>query len=183
MRPPASLPKPAVNSSRAERPFLRPFLARGGLRFPVSAQRYRLQVPFGASVSGGTNPVPNPTSQRARRLPGHVRTRMKWGETEGGSWNHTERRPRRRQPPATCPRDVARRSIPCDPARNGAACPACCDFFRFAGLGRTLLEGRGDALQIGVTLSMALFDAGDRINGRSRSNWQSAQDGSFPLPE
>jgi hypothetical protein len=35
----------------------------GGLRFLVSAQRYRLQVPFRASVSGGKDPVPN--SKRA----------------------------------------------------------------------------------------------------------------------
>src|SRR5262249_52394909 len=41
------------------RPLLRPFLARGGLRFPVSAPRYRLQIPFGAPVSSGKNPVPN----------------------------------------------------------------------------------------------------------------------------
>jgi hypothetical protein len=46
-------PKPATDSSLAERPFLRPFLARGGLRIPVSARRYRLQVAFGAPVSGG----------------------------------------------------------------------------------------------------------------------------------
>src|SRR6516165_4575008 len=30
---------------------------RGDLRFPVSAQRYRLQASFGASVSGGKDPV------------------------------------------------------------------------------------------------------------------------------
>ena len=58
VRPPPSLPKPRYLDLRARRPLLRPFLARGGLRFPVSAQRYRLQVPFGASVSGGRNPVP-----------------------------------------------------------------------------------------------------------------------------
>ena len=34
-------------------------LARASLRFPVSAQRYRLQVRFSVSVSGGKNPVPN----------------------------------------------------------------------------------------------------------------------------
>ena len=61
--PPPSLPKPATDSSLAEKPFLRPFLARGGLRFPVSARRHRLQAPFGAPVSGGKNPVPN--SKRA----------------------------------------------------------------------------------------------------------------------
>src|SRR5215468_865665 len=44
---------------QAGRPLLRLFLARGGLRVPVSAPRYRLQVPFGASVSNGKNPVPN----------------------------------------------------------------------------------------------------------------------------
>ena len=43
---------------------LRPFLARGGLRFPVSAQRHRLQVLFSAPVSGGKNPVPNSTFAR-----------------------------------------------------------------------------------------------------------------------
>ena len=50
---------------------LRPFLARGGLRFPVSAQRHRLQVLFSAPVSGGKNPVPNSTRQ----------------ESAGGSWH------------------------------------------------------------------------------------------------
>ena len=65
VRPPPSLPKPATDSSLAEKPFLRPFLACGGLRFPVSAQRYRLQVPFGASVSDDKNPVPN--AERAGR--------------------------------------------------------------------------------------------------------------------
>ena len=54
-----SLPKPEVDSSLAEKPFLRPSLARGGLRFPVSARRHRLQAPFGAPVSEGKNPVPN----------------------------------------------------------------------------------------------------------------------------
>jgi hypothetical protein len=59
----ASLPKPATDSSLAERLFLRPFLASGGLRFPVSARRHRLQAPFDVPVSGGKNPVPN--SKRA----------------------------------------------------------------------------------------------------------------------
>ena len=54
-----SLPKHEVDSSLAEKPFLRPSLARGGLRFPVSARRHRLQAPLGAPVSGGKNPVPN----------------------------------------------------------------------------------------------------------------------------
>ena len=58
---PGAHPKPAVNCPLAERPFLRPFLACGGLRFPVSARRHRLQAPFGAPVSGGKNPVPNST--------------------------------------------------------------------------------------------------------------------------
>ena len=58
-----SLPKPATDSSLAEKPFLRPFLACGGLWFPVSARRHRLQAPFGAPVSEGKNPVPN--SKRA----------------------------------------------------------------------------------------------------------------------
>jgi hypothetical protein len=31
---------------QAERPVLRPYLARGCLRFPVSARRHRLQAPF-----------------------------------------------------------------------------------------------------------------------------------------
>ena len=57
--PPPSLPKPATDSLPAEKPFLRPFLACGGLRFPVSARRHRLQAPFGVPVSGGKNPVPN----------------------------------------------------------------------------------------------------------------------------
>ena len=57
--PPPSLPKPATDSSLAEKPFLRPFLACGGLRFPVSARRPRLRAPFGGPVSGGKNPVPN----------------------------------------------------------------------------------------------------------------------------
>ena len=57
--PPPSLPKPATDSSLAEKPFLRPFLACGGLRFPVSARRRRLRAPFGGPVSGGKNPVPN----------------------------------------------------------------------------------------------------------------------------
>ena len=66
-RVPGSSPgaQPATDSSLAEGPFLRPFLACGGLRFPVSAQGYRLQVPFGPSVSGGKNPVPNSTSQES----------------------------------------------------------------------------------------------------------------------
>jgi hypothetical protein len=33
--------------ARQQKTFLRPFLACGGLRFPVSAQRYRFQVPVG----------------------------------------------------------------------------------------------------------------------------------------
>src|SRR6516165_5227219 len=57
--PPPSPPKPATDSSLAEKPFLGPFLACDGLRFPVSARRHRLQAPFGAPVSGGENPVPN----------------------------------------------------------------------------------------------------------------------------
>ena len=65
MRPPPSLPKPATDGSLAEKPFLRPFFTRGGLRFPVSARRHRLQAPFGAPVSGGKNPVPNSTSQES----------------------------------------------------------------------------------------------------------------------
>jgi hypothetical protein len=40
--PPPSLPKPATDSSRTERPFLRPFLARRGLQPRVSARRHRL---------------------------------------------------------------------------------------------------------------------------------------------
>ena len=59
LSPPPSLPKPATDSSLAEKPFLRAFLACGGLRFPISARRHRLQAPFGAPVSGGKNPVPN----------------------------------------------------------------------------------------------------------------------------
>ena len=55
--------QPATDSSLAEKPFLRPFLACGGLLFPVSARRHRLQAPLGAPVSGGKNPVPN--SKRA----------------------------------------------------------------------------------------------------------------------
>jgi hypothetical protein len=55
---------------------LRHFLASRGLRFPVSARRYRLQVSFGAPVSGGKNPVPNsiwqisgePEAQRLRTI-------------------------------------------------------------------------------------------------------------------
>jgi len=42
---------------------LRPFLARSSLRIPVSVRRYRLQVAFGAPVSGGENP----DSKRAGR--------------------------------------------------------------------------------------------------------------------
>src|SRR6516162_11645207 len=61
--PPPSLPKPATDSSLAEKPFLRPFLACGGLRFPVSARRHRLQAPSCAPVSGVENPVPNSTRQ------------------------------------------------------------------------------------------------------------------------
>src|SRR5215831_8346360 len=44
--PPPSPPKPATDSSLAEKPFLRPFLASDGLRFPASARRHRLQAPF-----------------------------------------------------------------------------------------------------------------------------------------
>src|SRR6516225_11526479 len=65
VRPPPGPPKPTRPSLLAEKPLLRPFLACGCLRFPVSAQRHRLQVPFGASVSGGKNPVPNSTSQES----------------------------------------------------------------------------------------------------------------------
>jgi hypothetical protein len=54
-----SLPTPATDSSLAEKPFLRPFFACGGLRFPVSALRHRLRALFRAPVSGGKNPVPN----------------------------------------------------------------------------------------------------------------------------
>ena len=59
----SSISKPATDSSLAEKPFLRAYLACGGLRFPVSARRHRLQAPFGAPVSEGKNPVPN--SKRA----------------------------------------------------------------------------------------------------------------------
>src|SRR6516162_1521862 len=78
-RVPGSSPgaQPATDSSLAEKPLLRPFLARGGLRFPVSAQRYRLQVPFSASVSGGRNPVPDSrlttTATRLTEMP-----RQRW---------------------------------------------------------------------------------------------------------
>ena len=63
-----SPPKLATDSPSplAERPFLRPFLARGGLRYPVSARRHRLQDPFSGSVSGRKNPVPN--SSRAGNM-------------------------------------------------------------------------------------------------------------------
>jgi hypothetical protein len=46
-------------------------------RFPVSARRYRLRVPFGTSVSGGKNPVPNSTRQESagRPLPDFLRRR------------------------------------------------------------------------------------------------------------
>jgi hypothetical protein len=57
--PPPSPPKPTPPSRHAQRPLLRLFRARGGLRFPVSARRYRLQVRFSGSVSAGKNPVPN----------------------------------------------------------------------------------------------------------------------------
>ena len=67
VRPPPSLPKPSTDSSLAERPFLRPFLACGGLRFPVSLPRHRLQAPFGVPVSGGKNPVPNSIGQAGRK--------------------------------------------------------------------------------------------------------------------
>ena len=40
----------------------------GGVRFPVSAQRYCLPVPFGAPISGGQNPGPN--SMRASKVIG-----------------------------------------------------------------------------------------------------------------
>ena len=77
--PPPSLPKPAIDSSLAEGPFLWPFLARGGLQFPVSARRHRLQVPFEAPVSGGKNPVPNSNSAtlivRVRRASSGLRYR------------------------------------------------------------------------------------------------------------
>jgi hypothetical protein len=80
IRPPPSLPKPAVNSSQAERPFLRPFPACGGLRYPVSARRHRHQVPFGASVSAGKNPVPNSTRHQVREE--LLNDRLLWaGET------------------------------------------------------------------------------------------------------
>jgi hypothetical protein len=43
---PPSLPKPAHPSPQAGRSLLRPFLARSGLRLPVSARRHRLQAPL-----------------------------------------------------------------------------------------------------------------------------------------
>ena len=54
--------------NQAERPFLRPFLGCGGLRFPVSARRYRLQVSF--------------WRVRLRRQ----ESRSKLGEGVGGDW-------------------------------------------------------------------------------------------------
>jgi hypothetical protein len=67
--------KPSPPSRQAQRPLLWPFLARCGLRFPVSARRYRLQVPFIGSVSGGKNPVPNSA----------------WQERTGGIWQRSVR--------------------------------------------------------------------------------------------
>src|SRR5215831_13495903 len=59
------LSKRAVDSLLRERPVLRRFFARFGLRFLVSAWRYRLRGPFGAPVSGRKNPVPNSTGQES----------------------------------------------------------------------------------------------------------------------
>src|SRR5215831_2213342 len=73
--PPPSPPKPATDSSLAEKPFLRPFLACSGLRFPVSAQRYRLRSLFGASVSGCKSLVPK--SVRASEVIG-LQVRPYW---------------------------------------------------------------------------------------------------------
>jgi hypothetical protein len=89
--PPPSLPKPAVDSSQTERPFLRPFLARGGLRFPVSVRRYRLQVAFGAPVSGGENPVPN--SNRVGGLQECARPAAKADPVSRCRWRRAARAP------------------------------------------------------------------------------------------
>jgi len=54
-----------------EKPFLRPFLACGGLRFPVSARRHSLQAPFGAQSP-------------AAKIPFQTRGRKKVREEGGG---------------------------------------------------------------------------------------------------
>ena len=49
----------ATDSSLAEKPFLRPFLACGGLRFPVSAQRPKIDIGVRANLAGGTDSRPS----------------------------------------------------------------------------------------------------------------------------
>ena len=81
--PTRTLPKPTRPSQQTGRPLLRAFLARGSLRFPVSARRYRLKSLFGASVSGDKNPVPNSTRKKVRE--GLARQARK-NPVPGGRW-------------------------------------------------------------------------------------------------
>jgi acyl-CoA dehydrogenase len=82
VRPPPSLPKLATDSSQAERPFLRPFFACGGLRFPLSARRYRLQALLARQSPAAKIPFQTRRGKKVREESCFLRSSLACGGTE-----------------------------------------------------------------------------------------------------